>query len=93
MGVVTFDGAGNVTGSSTQVQPDPSPNVTTVQVQAGPFAGTYKVNADGTGTITLPSGGGTVMTIAFVVTDGGSGLMFVQTGGGNYLLTGTARKQ
>jgi hypothetical protein len=26
LGVITFDGAGNVSGTSTQVQPDPSPN-------------------------------------------------------------------
>ena len=88
IGVITFDGAGNLTGSQTLVSPDPSPKATTVQVQAVSFSGTYTVKADGTGTLTIgPS------TIAFVITDGGSGVIFVQTGGGNTLVTGTARKQ
>jgi len=66
-----------------------------VQAQAEQqFIGTYKVNASGTGAIAIPGGsGGNVNTYAFVITDGGSGLMFVLSGGGNYLLTGTARKQ
>lgn len=93
VGVITFDGAGNVTGSVTSVQPDPSPNATAVVVQAGQFTGTYTVNPDGTGTLTLQLGGPTPNTSSFVITDGGSGLMFVNTGGGgkgNDLRTGTA---
>ena len=91
VGVFKLDGAGNFTGNQTVVSPDPSPNATTVQVQAVSIAGTYTVNADGTGTLTVttpqPS------TSAFVITDGGAGIMFVQTGGANLLITGTARKQ
>jgi hypothetical protein len=97
LGVITFDGAGNVTGRATVVQPDPSPNATSVVVQqGGQFTGTYTVNADGTGALTLQVGGPTPQTSSFVITDGGSGLMFVGTGGGgngNDLHTGTARKQ
>jgi hypothetical protein len=93
VGVITFDGAGNVTGSETVVSPDPSPNATTVNVQAVPFTGTYTVNADGTGTMKVQVGPQMTIPVSFVITDGGSGVMFVQTGGGNYLLTGTARKQ
>ena len=95
LGVITFDGAGNVSGTSTQVQPDPSPNATTVQTQAGQqFIGTYTVNANGTGAIAIPGErGGNVEIYTFVMTDGGSGFMFVLSAGGNYLLTGTARKQ
>jgi hypothetical protein len=95
VGVITFDGAGNLTGSETIVQPDPSPNATTVQAtQRVPFAGTYTVNADGTGTLMLQIPGvGQPVPASLVVTDGGSGIMFVQTGGGNSLLSGTARKQ
>ena len=94
LGVITFDGAGNVSGTSTQVQPDPSPNATTVQSQRVPFAGTYTVNADGTGTLMLQIPGvGQPVPVSLVVTDGGSGIMFVQTGAGNSLLTVTARKQ
>jgi hypothetical protein len=32
-------------------------------------------------------------TTTFVLTDGGTAAMFVQSNGGNLLLTGTARKQ
>jgi hypothetical protein len=90
--LLTFDGAGNVAGSATAVQPDTSPNATTVQVLAQPATRKYIVNADGTGTITLQLPGVRV-TIWFVITDGGSGLMFVANGGGNNAATGTARKQ
>jgi hypothetical protein len=94
VGVITFDGAGNLTGSETVVQPDPSPNATTVQSQRVPFAGTYAVNADGTGTLMLQIPGvGQPVPVSLVVTDGGSGIMFVQTAAGNSLLTGMARKQ
>src|SRR5215470_17254217 len=93
VGVITFDGAGNLTGSETFVQPDPSPNATSVQSQRVPFAGTYTVNADGTGTLMIQVPGTPTIPVAIVVTDGGSSLMFVQTGVGNSLLAGTARKQ
>ena len=95
VGVITFDGAGNVTGSETVVQPDTSPNATTVQSFTVPFAGTYTVNADGTGAlkIALAIPNASPITASFVLTDGGSGFMLVQTGGGNMLLTGTGRKQ
>jgi hypothetical protein len=58
-----------------------------------PFAGTYTVNADGTGTLMIQVPGTPTIPVAIVVTDGGSSLMFVQTGVGNSLLAGTARKQ
>ncbi|HYL35025.1 MAG TPA: hypothetical protein VEV17_03820 [Bryobacteraceae bacterium] len=95
LGVVTFDGAGNATASFTIAQNDPNPSATTLQVQTGgQNSGTYTVNADGTGTMTFPGNGGAPTTVAFVITDGGSGLMLLPTGGfGNNLLTGTARKQ
>ena len=93
LGVLTFDGAGNIMGSETVVQPDTSPNPTTVQSQTVRFVGTYTVNADGTGTLIIQISGGPTIPVSFVITDGGAGLMFVQTGGSNSLLTGTARKQ
>jgi hypothetical protein len=93
IGVITFDGAGNLTGSQTLVSPDPSPNATTVQVQAVSFSGTYTVKADGTGTMKVQVGPELTVPISFVITDGGSGAMFVQTGGANVLVTGTARRQ
>ena len=93
LGVLTFDGAGNVTGSQTIVSPDPAPNATTVTTQPLSFTGTYTVNPDGTGIITIQVGSETVSAISFVIIDGGSGAMFVQTGGSNTVITGTARKQ
>ena len=93
VGVITFDGAGNLTGSETVVQPDPSPNATPVQSQRVPFAGTYTVNDDGTGTLMIQIPGTPTIPVAIVVTEGGSSFLFVQTAGGNNLLTGTARKQ
>ncbi len=90
MGVIRFDGTGNYTGNSTNVQVVDDPKATMPQVQAGPFGGTYTVNADGTGTLTQPDG----FALSFVITDGGSGLMLLPTAGlGNHLVTGTARKQ
>ena len=93
VGVITFDGAGNLIGSETVVSPDLSPNATDVNVQALPFTGTYTVNADGTGAMKVQLGPQTTIPVSIVITDGGASIMFVQTGGGNGLLTGTARKQ
>ena len=96
VGVITLDGAGNSMGSETLVQPDTSPNATTVQMQTIRFTGQYTVNADGTGNLSIIVPDGPTIPISFVITDGGSSLMFVETGstgGGNNLLTGTARKQ
>jgi hypothetical protein len=93
VGVLTFDGSGNLNGSETVIQPDPSPNATAVKSQTFPFAGTYMVNAGGTGTMMIQLPDNSTIPVSFVITDGGSGLMFVQTGGSNNILTGTARKQ
>ena len=88
VGVARFDGAGNVTVNQTFVQQDPSLTATNPKVQSQALTGTYSVNADGTGAFTI---GGATTTI--VLTDGGAGAMVVLTAGGNYVATGTARKQ
>jgi hypothetical protein len=93
LGVITFDGAGKLTGSETLAVPDPNPGATTLQTQQVPFGGTYTVNADGTGVMMLQFPGASQSMVSFVITDGGAGVMFLQTGGSNSLLTGTARKQ
>ena len=94
MGVLSFDGAGTFTGSATNVQVVSNPTASAPNSQSFPLAGTYTLNADGTGTITAPGNNGPPTTIPFVVTDGGSGLILLATGGfGNHLLSGTARKQ
>lgn len=95
-GVVTLDGAGNSTSSpGISVGVDPDPNATAPQVQPTKGnQGTYTVNPDGTGTITLQNPNGKITSLAFVITDGGSQLMLVVTQGfGNVVATGTARKQ
>lgn len=93
VGVMTFDGSGNVTINQTFVETDTAAGATALKVQPpGPVTGTYTVNADSTGTMALNLGGEKPSPFAFVVTDGGSGLMFVQTGGGNVIVHGAARK-
>jgi len=73
IGVASFDGAGNVTVSTTGVGSGPS-------VQSGSFTGAYTVSPNATGTITLaatPTQG--VQTFVFVITDaGGPGLLVLQ---------------
>jgi len=95
-GVITLDGAGNVTGVgviTASVSSDPNATVPDAQ-PTKPGTGSYTVNPDGTGTITLQNANGKVTSISFVMTDGGSQLMFVVTAGlGNIVGTGTARKQ
>jgi hypothetical protein len=95
-GVITLDGAGNVTGSSgitAAVSGDPNATVPDVQ-PTKPSTGTYTVNPDGTGVIMLQNPNGKVTSISFVMTDGGSQLMVVVTAGlGNIVGIGTARKQ
>jgi hypothetical protein len=47
VGIMTFDGAGNVTGSSTEILGG--------VVQTNTFSGTYTVNSNGTGAINFPT--------------------------------------
>ena len=92
VGVMTFDGAGNVTVPKTTVGP-PGTGVNLPVTNASPAA-TYSLNPDGSGTITLSGA-----TLAFVTTDGGSGLLLLQTSGsangatGSNVTWGTARLQ
>jgi hypothetical protein len=91
MGVLNFDGSGNATGSYLFVLSG-SPQVQTV---SGQFGGTYVINADGTGTVSLQSPDGALqLTMAIALTDGGNGFYLAITSGtGGLLVTGTARKQ
>ena len=89
IGVVSFDSAGNVTMSGTFVGAGPS-------VITGTFTGTYTVNSNATGTITLAATPTqSVQTFAFVTTnDGKSGLLLLQTNrSGNGVLFGTGHLQ
>jgi hypothetical protein len=93
VGVATFDGAGNVTMSLTYVAPggsSPQPFLL-----SGTRTGTYSLNPDGSGTMNFPaSGNGNAQTWVFVITDGGSGLQFLQTRrSGDGVSFGTGRLQ
>jgi hypothetical protein len=90
-GVFNLDGAGNVTGSYTIV----SENVGPAPI-SGTFMGTYSTNPDSTGSITLNLDIGVTVSLAIVVTDGGAGILMLQTGendGFSQLISGTARMQ
>ena len=93
LGVWNLDGASHVSGSYTNVFGGATPKF------SGTFTGTYSVNPDSTGSITLTSDQNSTITLAIVVTDGGGGILMLQTGqsnnGGvlNSLSSGTARMQ
>jgi hypothetical protein len=87
--VWSFDGAGNVQMSGTYVAPGPT-------VANGVLQGTYSVNPDGTGTITIPpqTGQPAGKTFVFVITNGHSGLLVLQTNrAGNGVLYEIGRLQ
>jgi hypothetical protein len=77
LGVINFDGAGNVTGSYTTEQGSSATHSS--QPVTGTFTGTYSSNADGTGSLTTTADNGTTFTFAMVITDRGQGIQFVAT--------------
>lgn len=84
--VWTFDGAGNISMSGTDVTPGP-------KLVTGTSLGTYTVNANGTGIITIPPQNGqpSGKAFAFVITSYPSELLVLQTirpGNGVEYLTG-----
>lgn len=68
-GVLSFDGRGTFAGSAVANQPGPNGSRTIVDVTLG---GTYSVNADGTGTmsvtVTQPNGASSTVAEDFVIT-------------------------
>jgi hypothetical protein len=90
VGVINFDGAGNLTGSFTDV----SGNDSNQPLVTGTFTGTYTPNPDGTGTMNIAVDPSTTVTLAAVSTDSGSGMLLLQTAGTeNSVMFGTARMQ
>lgn len=91
VGVMNFDESGTVSGNAVAVNKGESE----LRAEALTFTGTYTQNPSGIGTVNLVIGGleGPAISFAVVVVDAGSGLMLAQTGGGNDLSAGTARKQ
>jgi hypothetical protein len=80
LGVMNFDGAGNVTGPYTaHISASASKAVGTV---VGTFTGTYTGKPDGTGSTTVALDVGLSFTFATVITDGGQSLQLVATGCG-----------
>ena len=92
LGVLSFDGAGNVSMSVTFVGlsgASGQPNIFT-----GTTNGTYSSNPDGSGALTFTMANGNMQTYVFVITDGGSGILFLQTNrSGNGVSFGTGRPQ
>lgn len=85
VGVMTFDGAGNVAGSYTSISAD--------TVQTGSLGGTYTVNANGTGTISLTTGSTAEFAISLNSTTGGiaGGVQLLQINdSNNEIVSGTA---
>lgn len=90
-GIFNLDGAGNLTGSYTIVgNTGPLPSL------SGAVKGTYSTNPDGTGSVTVSLDVGITSTDAIILIDGGAGIQMLQTssnGGGNTVISGSARKQ
>jgi len=85
VGVLTFDGAGHVTGSFTSISHD--------TVATGALRGTYKVNSNGSGTITFTTGSTAHFAIALNSTAAGlaHGLQMLQIDDSkNEIMSGTA---
>ncbi len=92
VGVVNFDGAGNVSMSVTFV--GLSGTVGQPNIFTGSASGTYSTNPDGSGAITLTAANGNTQTYVFVITDSGSGALLLQTNrAGDGVAFGTARRQ
>lgn len=86
IGLFTFDGKGNVKGSSRYV--------TAGVLQTGTFTGTYVVNPDGSGTISLSNNAQYAFVLNSVAGGLAKGLVFIQTNTtGNAAISGTAQKQ
>jgi hypothetical protein len=81
VGVLKFDGAGNATISYTQVGTSNDFSLKAAPSASATMSGTYTMNPDGTGSIALKSTSdpSAVQGLAFVATDGGSGLLLIRT--------------
>ena len=85
VGVMTFDGAGNLTGSFT--------SISATTVQSGVLGGTYTVNSNGTGTITLTTGSTAQFAISLNSTTAGlaHGVQLLQINdSSNEIISGSA---
>jgi len=90
VGILAFDGAGNVTGSYTSISHD--------TVQTGTLGGTYTVNSNGTGTMTITFTPGSTAQFAITLNSTAAkvahGLQLLQINDtNNEILSGTALLQ
>jgi len=89
VGTFTFDGNGNVTGATTY-------SISGI-IGTGTQTGTYTVNSDCTGTITVQGASGRSSHYSFVIDDNGNGFQYICTDSTppTFLIvyTGTARRQ
>jgi hypothetical protein len=87
LGVLNFDGSGNISGSYTFAGKNPR--------ATGMWTGTSSGNPDGSTTVNLTLDVGAAITAAMAVTDGGAGLQIIVTGGTlskpGQVITGTGR--
>ena len=84
LGILTFDGAGNVKASVTQ---DSAGKVTTIKA-----TGTYSVNSDGSGSLMLTSKQGSI-TFAFAIDAAGKGMQLIKSVSGDSVQSGTTTQQ
>jgi hypothetical protein len=82
LGILSPDGAGNLSGSFTTSPPS----------QTGTLTGTYSVNSDCSGTMTITDSLGGNPSFAFVLTNAGSNVQLLRTNGAN-VVTGTGIMQ
>ena len=97
IGVLNFDGSGNVAVSYTSVAVGKDDFSGVPPITSTVLNGTYTAKPDGSGTINLTPGPGQPKNsaFAFVTTDKGSGLLLLETDGnsGSSVSSGTARGQ
>ena len=89
IGIVTFDGVSKVTASITSNAAG--------EGTANKSSGTYSVNSDGSGTLSLTNKDGQTTTVAFVINTAGKQFQYLLTSCigacGNYVQSGTAIHQ
>ena len=87
VGTFTFNGAGSVAGASVSSQNG--------AISQGTQTGTYTVNSDCTGTITVQGSSGHAAHYSFVMDDNGNEFQYICTDSGpiSIVYAGTARRQ
>ena len=77
LGVMNFDGSGNLTGTYTYEVDANRPQA--AKTTNGNFTGSYSANADGTGSLAMTLDSGITLTLAMAAGDGGQSIQLVAT--------------